>query len=144
METESTDARQMNEMIDLYNLKQHVTGPTHIKGHTLDIIITPNKDGFLQDLKISENDLSHHHLINFNIVAMTETSKEERKISFRCIRNVDLTEFRKDVQEGLNALPETSDLVTKMNNYNSIKASKRECIHVWIESIPRLPDRRRS
>ena len=30
-----------------------------------------------------------------------------------------MTEFREDVQEGLNALPEASDLVTKMNNYNN-------------------------
>ena len=35
VETESLYAKQFKELIDLYDLKQHIDKPTHVKGHTL-------------------------------------------------------------------------------------------------------------
>jgi len=32
------DARQFTEMLDVYGLVLHVTGVTHIHGHTLDVL----------------------------------------------------------------------------------------------------------
>ena len=50
-ETETPDAKQFKELLDIYNLEQHITEPTHVKGHTLDVVITPNKNPYLTDLK---------------------------------------------------------------------------------------------
>ena len=118
METEEASAKRMQELLDLYDLKQHVDEPTHIKGHTLDVVITPNKDTFLADLHVTEIDLSHHFLIDFNVAVMTDSVKEKHTISYRS-KNVNMIEFSKDVNGRLNSLPPTLDLTVKMNNYNN-------------------------
>ena len=120
METGDANAKQMKELFNLYDMKQHVDVPTHIKGHTLDLVITPNKDAFLKDLRVTEIDLSHHFLVNFNILAATSVIKEERKISYRGIKNVNMIEFIQDVKDGFSSLSPTLDLTAKVNNYNKI------------------------
>ena len=63
VETEDSPSRKFEELINLFNLKQHVVGPTHIMGHTIDVIITPNKEFYVHDVVVKEIDLSHHFLM---------------------------------------------------------------------------------
>ena len=42
--TDEPIACKFKKLIDDYKLKQHVIGPTHIKGHTIDVVITPDRD----------------------------------------------------------------------------------------------------
>ena len=42
METDDCSSWKFSELPDSYNLKQHVSGPTHM-GHTIDVVISPNK-----------------------------------------------------------------------------------------------------
>ena len=37
------DATRSRELLDLFNLKQHVCVPTHKQGHLLDFVITSNE-----------------------------------------------------------------------------------------------------
>ena len=43
LETDECAARRLKDLIELFDLKQHMVGPTHIMGHTIDVIFTPNK-----------------------------------------------------------------------------------------------------
>ena len=117
METEDGSSKKMKELVDIYNLKQHVDVPTHIKGHTLDIVITPNKQ-CVENLRVTNIDLSHHFLIDFNAALMLESMKEQRKISYRS-KNIDMVKFREDVRETLLALPQSDDLDEKVASYNT-------------------------
>jgi hypothetical protein len=83
--------------VDIYNLKQHVDVPTHIKGHTLDIVITPKKP-CVECLCVTNIDLSHHFLIDFNASLMIESIKEQCKISYRS-SNFDIMKFREDIKK---------------------------------------------
>ena len=49
VETDSLYSTKFREVLNLYNLKQHVQGPTHREGHTVDVIITPNHDSYLRN-----------------------------------------------------------------------------------------------
>ncbi len=118
METEDASAKQMKELLDLYDLKQHVEEPTHVKGHTLDIVITPNRDTLLMDMHVTEIDLSHHFLVDFDLPVMGDRVKEQRTITYRS-KNVNNVEFKNDLKESLNSLPPTTDLLVKMNNYHT-------------------------
>ena len=64
METEALYATKFKELMSLHDLKQHIVDPTHVKGHTLDVVITPNKEPFIGDIGVTELHLSHHFLIN--------------------------------------------------------------------------------
>ena len=74
MDTETNVANQMKDLLDSYNLMQHIDCATHIKGHTLDLVITP-KNVSIQDVCVKNIDLSHHFLISFNSHLMLETRK---------------------------------------------------------------------
>ena len=41
------EANIFMDILHSANMKQHVSGPTHQKGHTLDLIITRESDDFL-------------------------------------------------------------------------------------------------
>ena len=58
VEAESCISRKLSNNLDLFDLKQNVVGPTHIMGHTIDVIITPNKDGYVSDIETRQIDLS--------------------------------------------------------------------------------------
>ena len=119
METEALYASKFKELICLYDVKQHIVNPTHVKGHTLDLIITPNKEHYISNIRVTEIDLSHHFLIDFNILAQKELPLM-KTVTYRCLRDVDMEKFRNDVQERLGALPVTNDLSVKVNDYNSV------------------------
>ena len=118
VETEKTYANQFKNILSLYDLKQHVTEATHIKGHTIDVVITPNIDSYVQDLNITQLDLSHHSLIDFNLKTETKT-KSEKTISFRSFKNIDTPQFRSEVQEKLIDLPQTNNIQSRVKSYNA-------------------------
>ena len=118
METESLYVKQFKDLLDLHDLKQHVSEPTHVKGHTLDIVITPNKVPYVLDVHVTEIDLSHHFLIDFKVLSGKE-KKQVKEITYRSLCNVDMLKFREDVQEKLGALPTTNNLGAMVDSYNS-------------------------
>ena len=76
METQTANAKQLKELVDLYDLDQHVKVPTPVACHSLDVIITPRKDGFLKDLELSHLDLSDHFLIESKLYKWVPLSKK--------------------------------------------------------------------
>ena len=42
--TTDPDTIKFNKILESFNLQQHINGPTHKRGHTLDLIITRNED----------------------------------------------------------------------------------------------------
>ena len=120
VETSDVYARQFQELLELYNVKQHIDGPTHSKGHTLDVVLTPNRDDYLHGIITTEiSDLSDHFLIDFNLIAEKKT-QDTRVIKYRPIKCVNMENFCKDVSDKLGALPPTDDLGRKVEGYNQV------------------------
>ena len=49
-----TTARQFVDLLDSFNLVQHVSEKTHANGHTLDLVISNAMDHFVNDVKITD------------------------------------------------------------------------------------------
>ena len=47
-----TDATKLHNLLESFNLKQHVPTPTHSRGHTLDLIITRSEDDLVDGIVI--------------------------------------------------------------------------------------------
>jgi hypothetical protein len=75
METDCPYATQFIELLSLHNLRQHVKNPTHTKGHTLDIVISENRDNYLHIKNTKETDISDHFLIDFYVKEDRRTCK---------------------------------------------------------------------
>ena len=67
---DTTEAITYSAFLDLFNLKNHVTFPTHKKGHTLDLVLTDNECTMMAE--VTQGDfISDHCLIRLQ----TEYSK---------------------------------------------------------------------
>ena len=97
VETDENPSRKFKNLLDTYDLKQHVTDPTHIKGHTIDIIISPNKDKYIDNINLRQIDLSHHHLIDFG-VSVSATSNLSKTITYRKWREIDSQLFAQEIK----------------------------------------------
>ena len=49
-----TTARQFVDLLDSFNLVQHVSEKTHANGHTIDLVISNAMDHFVNDVKITD------------------------------------------------------------------------------------------
>ena len=70
-ETDESSSKQFKDILDMFNLTQHIKFPTHKLGHTLDIVVTL-KDTAVMNTVAVEYDLSHHFLVDFNITVAPE------------------------------------------------------------------------
>ena len=58
-------ATKFIQILDQYNLQQHVNGATHTKGHTLDLVITKRDDSIIDNVQIGNCDISDHYSVFF-------------------------------------------------------------------------------
>ena len=108
-----------NEVLENFNLIQHVTGPTHTADHTLDLLITNEDSPFKTTVQITDC-LSDHFSItaslNFEI-----TSVPPKQISYRPIRKIDITKFRSDLAESeLLTNPASTTSSSLYSQYHSV------------------------
>ena len=81
----SSDAVAMNNILDMFNLKQHVNFPTHKFGNTLDWLITSDKCNLINKIR-STDQMSDHSSF---IATLNETAKlcqPKEKINYRSYR----------------------------------------------------------
>ena len=91
---------------------------THVKGHTLDVVVITPRKNTLGNLRVASYDLSHHSLIDFDAAFELESVKGKCRITYRS-KNVDIAGFSKDANDTLLALPQTDDLNEKIKRYNN-------------------------
>ena len=125
METDESSARKFKELLELFDLTQHVSGPTHIKGHTIDVVISPNRESYINDIVVRKLDLSHHTLIDFS-VQVQASSNLTKTITYRPWKKMDHTLFCQEIKEALMNCPETRNMAEKVTTYNKILREKAD------------------
>src|SRR6218665_32163 len=67
-EINNYNAKRFNKLIATHEPIQHVTVPTQIQGHTLDVIITRDDKLAVNTIDVAPPSVSDHSIIHFNIV----------------------------------------------------------------------------
>ena len=93
----NTDAHRFKDSLSTCGLKQHVNEPTHIKGHTLDVLIT-NEDSndIIPKLEMTDpvlydtsgNISSDHYAISFS-ARLSKPRTNRAIVKFRKLRAID-------------------------------------------------------
>ena len=96
--TDKPDALRFLTMLDDFGLKQHVSQPTNIHEHILDLVITRSAEHVVSDIKIKEPCLSDHKAIMFNVI-VEKPKLLSKKIQFRNWKAVDLSSFNIDLAQ---------------------------------------------
>ena len=58
--------KQFNDIMEMFNLVQHVNFATHKLGHTFDFVVTPADSPIIENIKATNVDLSDHYMILFD------------------------------------------------------------------------------
>ena len=98
--TDNLDTISLTEILELYNLKQHVVPPTHKQGNTIDWVMNvKNTEDFL-DLHTNEF-LSDHCTIKWLINIKRPNTVKARSM-IRNLKKINWEEFARDLDLELN------------------------------------------
>ena len=101
METDELYARKFKDILNTFNITQHIDFPTHIQGHTLDIVATFGDEPIVSDIEANGYDVSHHSLVDFKVAIKPEV-KEMKEIRYRKLKNIDADEFMAKVVDRIS------------------------------------------
>ena len=91
-----SDAIKFSDLLESFGLKQHVTGPTHKDGHTLDLIVTRRSDRILSVPPKVDCYLSDHASVCCKL-ASQRSPLLDKVITFRKYKGIDLESFKRDL-----------------------------------------------
>ena len=111
-------AMRFLDLIDAFNLKQHIDVPTHRSGHTLDLIITRADDKIAKNFQVHDPVISDHFAVHCQL-ALFKPPFEKKEISYRKLRSIDKTAFCDDIAKSplmtISDFMSTSELVDLYN-----------------------------
>ena len=105
---------KFKDILNTFNVVQHVDFPTHIQGHTLDIIATFSDAPKISDIDSNLYDVSHHSLVTFNANVSLER-RLEKQISYRNTKNIDLEKFNSEINFVVSSTTSFGENITQYN-----------------------------
>ena len=119
-ETNDSYSRQFADILDMFNMTQHIKNPTQKKGHTLDIVATFNDKPLVSNVEIVEyDDVSDHFLIDFVVTCSPEV-RELKQIRYRNLRGIDTERFSAEVAERWGGLNSEESFGDNINRYSAL------------------------
>ena len=110
------DAKEFIEILENFNLIQHIVGPTHREGNTLDLLIT-RKKSLVNHYEIVDS-ISDHSNILVNI-DLNKPKKLKKIIKYRKIGTIDTNSFKRDITNKISVNNPT-DNIGLIKKYNSL------------------------
>ena len=95
---ENKDAAKFLGLLESLGLEQHVTEPTHVLGHTLDLVITRWTEIVLGLISRSCRYLSDHAAVRCSI-CINKPAPRAKKITYRKIKSVDINSVKHDIAQ---------------------------------------------
>ena len=97
-DVDNIHAKRLKSLLDNFNLHQHVVGPTHVGGHTLDLVITPQDSQAVSETRVKDFMISDHYNV-VSKVNIVRPKTEKTYITYRKVRNIKTEEFARDVAD---------------------------------------------
>lgn len=95
------DAANFLDLVTSLGLVQHVDGPTHVGGHTLDLVLTRASDSCLANFVVDNTMPSDHAAVHFCSTIYrpppTKSTKQQR-----VLKNIDITILKDSIASTLN------------------------------------------
>ena len=113
------DGKKMRDLINSFDLHQHVNESTHSHGHTLDLIMTRKAaPDVISNVAILRGLPSDHHAIQCEIDIARPAATQD-KISFRKLQSIDINQFEDDISQSALYVNRCRD-INLVDQYNSI------------------------
>ncbi|XP_011677291.2 uncharacterized protein LOC105444571 [Strongylocentrotus purpuratus] len=112
-----TQAKSFMNSIDSLGFSQHVNGPTHRAGHTLDLIMSRRIDDIISSVRILSG-LSSDHSAIIADVNLTAPKNTKKLVQYRQFRNVDIAFFKQDILNSSQATSTPEHSSEAVGGYN--------------------------
>ena len=109
------DTQHMNEILDSFNLTQHVSEPTR-EGHILDWIITRSDDTLVTNVEVS-TPIADHSSVNV-LLNLKKPPLPKKTISYRQYKKIDKEEFKLDLEQSDLIVHPADSLDELIDQYN--------------------------
>ena len=90
------DARKFMELMDTFGLLQHITTPTHVSGHILDLIISRSSNDINVLPPKSTYYISDHYFTECPL-SIPGPNMLVKEVSYRKFKQIDMGKFRSDI-----------------------------------------------
>ena len=110
------EARRFSSIIELAELRQHVTGKTHINGNTLDLVMSDMESRSITKCEVDDF-LSDHAVVLIEL-NMVKPPKSTKRVRFRKNKNVDLELLGKQIDENLRKTEDIENLEQLVDSFN--------------------------
>ena len=101
--TSDRDASDFLDLLDAFNLSQHVVGSTHRSGHTLDLLITSQNSSIVEGSIIFPTWISDHSLVQTTI-QLDKPSLATSRVTFRKWKDIDKDAFLQHLKNAIEKL----------------------------------------
>ena len=129
-QADKAGVRTFMQQLATANLQQHVSKSTHKFGHTLDLVMTREREQCVKSITVKNDMLSDHYSINFDLCFSPEIAKPSVK-TIRKIKSMNKDLFRIELQS----------LVSKiMNKHNVMSASLDTLCEMYFDGVSKALD----
>ena len=97
LDVECGDRSMFYDILQCCSLIQCVNGPTHILGHTLDVLISPGDSDFVRNVNVGDF-ISDHAAIRCQLDFFHPTISIGKMVSYRRYHRIAIDQFRKDLR----------------------------------------------
>ena len=115
-------------LLNVSNVKNFVMMPTHVSGHTLDLVLVPTESDFVGGIEISliDSDISDHALLTFTL-CFSKPPTYRKTITFRNYSGLDANVAANIIKTDLvDAVAQGQTSVQRTNSYNEVFSSARD------------------
>ena len=99
----NAETKQSVDTLHSFGFTQHVTGPIHLRGHTLDLVLTRSADSLIHPCLIGDL-LSDHHSIHVQLKC-AKPHPQRKMVSFRKVEAIDNAKFSDQINNALSMIP---------------------------------------
>ena len=117
-----SDACEFLDLLPSLGLKQHVIGPTHEGGHTLDLVITRQYDQVIKSAPLIDRFISDHAAVLCQLHSVKPCTATN-EISYRQLKSIDMDALRADLIASELCTSVFTDLDMMVSYYNSTMSS---------------------
>ena len=112
------DTIRLKDLLNSMGLVQHVKRPTHIHGHTLDLIITRQADDIVDGEPLPERYFSDHAAVICNL-SVAKPPLRIKHAEYRKLKSIDVTRLKEDVCNSQLYQDPPNDLNMLLDRHNT-------------------------
>ena len=117
----NSERKKLSDLLDMYNLCQHIDKPTHSKGHTIDLVITRSNESIVTEAEVGSLISDHHTLLCK--IQIAKPPPTELVINYHKLKSIKFPKFNEDIVSSSLRTVNCNGPDTLVSNYNKVLKS---------------------